>query len=104
MMPEPSAARGPSFSQARLKIVGNMIEFIRPTASSEYPATVPVELAEIAINVIAPVATVASSRPGLTRRSRPEPIKRPPTAPPQKNETSLPAELGRASRRDNECL
>ena len=33
MMPEPSAARGPSFSQARLKMVGNMIEFIRPIAS-----------------------------------------------------------------------
>ena len=33
MIPDPSAARGPSFSQARLKMVGNMIEFIRPQAS-----------------------------------------------------------------------
>ena len=33
MIPEPSAARGPSPSQASVKIVGNMIEFIRPMAS-----------------------------------------------------------------------
>ena len=33
MIPDPSAARPPSPSQARLKMVGNMIEFISPTAS-----------------------------------------------------------------------
>ena len=31
--PDPSEARASSFSQARLKIVGNMIEFIKPIAS-----------------------------------------------------------------------
>ena len=33
MIPDPSAARAPSRSQARLKMVGNMIEFIRPMPS-----------------------------------------------------------------------
>ena len=35
--PDPCAALGPSFSQASEKMVGNMIEFIRPIASDHNP-------------------------------------------------------------------
>ena len=43
-MPEPSAARAPSPSLARLKMVGNMIEFIRPMASRLKPAMRPARI------------------------------------------------------------
>ena len=45
MIPDPSAARGPSPSQASVKIVGNMIELNSPTASSDQPDTAPTLLA-----------------------------------------------------------
>ena len=41
MIPDPPAARRPSPSLVSDKIVGNMIELQRPTASRGYPATVP---------------------------------------------------------------
>ena len=64
-------------------MVGNMMEFINPTASSVQPDAGPALLAEIVISVIAPAATQASTLPGANMRSSPEPMKRPTRAPPQ---------------------
>ena len=83
MIPDPSAARLPSRSQASEKIVGNMIEFISPIASRLYAASVPLLLVDSAISAIAPIATAARILPGLTSRSSAEPMKRPIIAPPQ---------------------
>ena len=83
MIPDPSAACLPSPSQARVKIVGNMIEFIRPMASRLYPEIAPLVWVESKISRIAPTATAASTLPGLTMRSKADPMKRPTMAPPQ---------------------
>lgn len=81
--PEPSAARRPRPSLARLKIVGNWMAFISPMASNAAAAATPVVFAAINSRVIAPPATIASSRPGGTCRSSAAPAKRPTSAPPQ---------------------
>jgi len=44
---EPSAARGPKPSQAKAKMVGNMMEMNRPIASNAQPDTAPVAVADI---------------------------------------------------------
>ena len=83
MMPDPSAARRPSPSQARVKIVGNMIELARPIASSDQAATAPVELMDTRISAIAAAEQPARTLPGVMRASTAEPMKRPTSAPPQ---------------------
>ena len=50
----------------------------------------PLLLVEIAISVIAPIATAVRIRPGLTMRSSAEPMKRPTIAPPQYRLTIQP--------------
>ncbi len=83
MIPEPSAARSPSFSHASVKIVGNMIEFISPTANNVFAAVAPPVKIDTSTSMIAPIATPASTLPGLNARSTAEPMKRPTIAPPQ---------------------
>ena len=82
-MPEPSAARSPSPSLARVKMVGNMMEFIRPIASRLQHDTAPRLLAERRSSRMAPQETKASTLPGLNRVNTAEPTKRPISAPPQ---------------------
>ena len=48
-------------------MVGNMIEFMRPIASSAQPASAPALFADRRMSRIAPVATDASTLPGETR-------------------------------------
>ena len=89
--PDPSAARCPSPSLASVKMVGNMIEFISPIASSDQADTAPLLFADSRINAIAPVATAASTLPGDTRASTAAPTNRPISAPPQYRGTCFPA-------------
>ncbi len=81
--PEPWGVREPSPSSARLKMVGNMIEFISPTAIKAQPAAGPWMDAAISASNPAPVAAPASTLPGDTQRRTKPPMKRPTIAPPQ---------------------
>lgn len=80
----PRAAREPSPSEASEKIVGNMMEFMSPTAINDHPDIAPVPLAEITMSKIAPPATLASTFPGEITRNRYAPINRPSEAHPSR--------------------
>jgi len=70
MIPDPSAARLSSPSDASEKMVGNMTELNKPIARSEYPEVIPLVFAEIISNVITPPAAQASSFPGENTRNK----------------------------------
>src|SRR5579862_4002206 len=83
MMPEPSAARGPSPSLASENIVGNMMELNRPMASSDQPEAGPETVIENTSSNTFIAPAQASTLPGENMRSSAEPMKRPTMAPPQ---------------------
>ena len=62
--PDVAEAGAVDRSSVSVKIVGNMIEFMSPTASSAQAAVTPRLLADSVISAIAPAATVASTQPG----------------------------------------
>src|SRR5580658_2862499 len=83
MMPEPSAARGPSPSLASEKIVGNMIELKSPIANSDHPEAGPEASVENTSSNTFIAPAQASTLPGENIRNSAEPMKRPTIAPPQ---------------------
>ena len=63
--PEASSVWRPSPYTASVKMMANMMEFIRPTASRLHMATSPVVVAEIITSTTEPMPLMASSLPGL---------------------------------------
>ena len=64
-------------------MVGNMMELNKPIASSEYPETWPLVLAESNSSEMTTAATHDSTLPGEKTRSTYAPMNRPTIAPPQ---------------------
>jgi hypothetical protein len=81
--PEPSSVWRPRPATAKVKMVGYITEFIRPTASRLHMAMEPVVLIEISTSTTAPTEMKASSLAGENLLSKYAPAKRPTMAAPQ---------------------
>lgn len=80
-IPDACGFKSSSPSNDKLKMVGNIIELNRPTASIETIDTTPKVWDEINIISTAPIAKKESTRDGLIILVRYEPINRPIIAP-----------------------
>ncbi len=81
--PDPFPVKGPSSATPKLKMVGNMMELKRPTASMVHIAVCPPNSMEAVTSAAAKIAQSANRDPGLNRRKSPAPRNRPIIAPPQ---------------------
>ena len=82
-IPEAWSVYFPKFLTAKVKMVANINEFIKPTVRMLHMATFPDDTIEIAINNIAAQALNANTFPGLNFCKTTAPINLPTIAPPQ---------------------